>query len=102
MGAPQGAIPQPGGGRNVGMIAGGAVLLLIALAVGAIFAINLYQYLTVEARWADMPRLSSAARDFGIRIVKEAAMRRMVIYGPLTAIFGAGGAVLMFLGLRKK
>jgi hypothetical protein len=103
-GAPQpgfptaGAAPQ-GGQRNPGLMAGGGVLLFIAFAVGALFLYNLYQYLTVEDHFADLPRY---ARNLGVAIVKGAAMRRMTIFGPVSALFGAGGAVLMFLGFRKK
>ncbi|APR84731.1 Hypothetical protein A7982_10080 [Minicystis rosea] len=101
--APMGAAPMAAGGqRNVALIAGGAVLLLIALGAGFVFVRNLYDYVTIEDRWANMPRLSAAARDFGVRIIKSAAMNRMVVYGPVSALFGAGGAVLTFLGLRQK
>ena len=86
----------------VALIAGGAVLLLIAAGAGLVFVRNLYDYLTVEDRWANMPRLGAAARDLGIRIIKSAAMNRMMVYGPVAFLFGAGGAVLTFLGLRQK
>ncbi|XYH98407.1 hypothetical protein ACMHYB_01175 [Sorangium sp. So ce1128] len=103
-GAPQAGYPMAGAGpqggqRNMGLVAGGGVMLFIALAVGALFLYNLYQYLTVEDHFADLPRY---ARNLGVAIVQQAAMRRMTIFDPISALFGAGGAVLMFLGFRKK
>lgn len=88
--------------RNVGLMAGGAVLLVLALGVGALFAFNLYQYLTVADRWANDPMLSKSARAFGVAIVQAAAAKRMAMFGPVSALFGIGGVTLLVLGLRKK
>jgi hypothetical protein len=88
--------------RNVVLILIGVVLLFISLGVGAVFAYNLWQYLTVADRWADKPGLIPEARDFAVRIIEQAAMRRMMIFGPISGFFGLIGLVLAGLGLRKK
>jgi hypothetical protein len=88
--------------RNVALIVIGAILLVIALGAGFVFFMNLYQYMTVEDRWANDPMLSRAARGFGVRIIKAAAMRRMEMFGPIMGLFGIGGLVCSFLGIRKK
>lgn len=98
-GAPMGAAGPAANQQKMAMLAGGGVLLLIGLAVGALFLYNLYQYLTIEDRFADLPRY---ARGLGVRIVKDAAMKRMMMFGPVATLFGGGGAVLVFLGLKKK
>ena len=103
MGQPMPAAPmarQPK--RNIVLILIGVVLLFIALGVGAIFAYNLWQYMTVEDRWASSPGLSPMARELGVRIVQKAAMNRMMIFGPVAGFFGLIGLVLSILGLRKK
>lgn len=99
------AYPQPFARqpqRNVALIVVSAILLVIALGAGFAFLMNLNQYLTIEDRWADESFLSPAARDFGVRIIKEAALRRMMTFGPVSALFGIVGLVLGILGLRKK
>ena len=98
-GGPMGGMVPAANQQKTAMLAGGGVLLFIALAVGLLFLRNMHQYLTIEDRFASLP---SYARGFGVRLVKEAAMNRMIVFGPLAALFGAGGGVLMFLGLKKK
>ena len=98
-GAPMGGLMPAANQQKTAMLAGGGVLLFIALAVGLLFLRNMHQYLTIEDRFSSLP---SYARGFGVRLVKEAAMNRMIVFGPLAALFGAGGGVLMFLGLKKK
>lgn len=88
--------------RNVALIVVGIVVFALALGAGVVFAINLTQYLTVEERWADDSLLSPEARRFGVSIVQHAAMRRMTLFGPLTAGLGIAGFVVFLLGLRKK
>jgi hypothetical protein len=88
--------------RNVALIVVGAILLVIALGAGFVFLMNLNQYLTIEDKWANDPFLTPAARDFGVRIIKEAALRRMMTFGPVSGLFGIVGLVLGILGLRKK
>jgi hypothetical protein len=87
--------------RNVALIVVGVALLLFAALAAAVFAFNLYQYLTVADRWARDPMLGSYARGFGVRLVQAAAMRRMEIFGPVSFALGAGGLLLGGLGLRK-
>lgn len=104
-GYPQNAYPQPFARqpqRNVALIVVGAILLFIALGAGFVFLMNLNQYLTIEDKWANDPFLSPAARDFGVRIIKEAALKRMMMFGPVSGLFGIVGLVLGILGLRKK
>ena len=91
-----------GGKRNPVLIAIGAVFMLIALVTGAIFLMNLRQYLTVEDRWADMKDMIPEARQFGVRLIKGAAMNRMTTFGPISGVAGLIGFVLLILGLRKK
>ncbi|MEZ4221012.1 MAG: hypothetical protein R3B13_08785 [Polyangiaceae bacterium] len=101
--------PQPAGPavaparepkRNIILIGIGLFLLIfIALPVFGLFAYNLYQYMTIEDKFADLP---SYARSFGVEIVKRAAMKRMMIFGPVSGVFGLVGLVLAGLGMRKK
>ena len=102
---PQAGYPQPFAKqpqRNVALIVVGAILLVVALLAGAVFLMNLNQYLSIEDKWAHDPYLSPAARDFGVRIIKQAAMKRMMMFGPVSGLTGIVGLVLGFLGLRKK
>lgn len=102
---PPAGYPQPFGRqpqRNVGLIIGAAILLVIALLAGAVFLMNLNQYLSIEDKWANDPYLTGPARDFGVRIIKQAAMKRMMMFGPISGLTGIAGLVLGFLGLRKK
>lgn len=87
--------------RNVALILIGLVFLLLSLAVGALFAYNLWQYLTVEDRWANSPMLPEARR-FGVAIVQRAAEKRMMLFGPVSGFLGFVGLVLAGLGLRKR
>lgn len=75
---------------------------MIALGAGLVFVMNLHQYLTIEDRWANDPLLSPMARDFGVRIIQKAAMKRMMVFGPTSGVLGLTGLVLGVLGLRKK
>jgi hypothetical protein len=85
--------------RNVVLIAIGAFMLLIGFLVFCLFAYNLWQYLTVEDRFTTLP---SYARAFAVEIVQKAAIKRMMIFGPVSGFFGLVGLVLAGLGLRKK
>ncbi len=88
--------------RNVGLIVVGIVLFVLALGAGAVFLINLSQYLSIEERWENDPLLSPEARRFGVSLIQHAAMKRMTLFGPLSGGFGVVGVVLFLLGLRKK
>ncbi|MBX3209143.1 MAG: hypothetical protein KF764_29185 [Labilithrix sp.] len=88
--------------RNVGMIVGGVVLLVIALGVGGLFLWNLHTYLTIEDKFAADPMLRGKSTEWVVALVKEASLRRMTIFGPISALFGFGGLVLGGFGLRKK
>ncbi len=85
--------------RNLVLMAIGAFLLLIGFLVFCLFAYNLWQYLTVEDRFTTLP---SYARAFAVEIVQKAAMKRMMVFGPVSGFFGLVGLVLAGLGLRKK
>jgi len=96
---PYGQAPQvPGGGkRNIGLMIGGFVLLGIGALAFLVFAYNAYQYSTVEERFSDIK-----GSAWVVDLVKEADMRRMMIFGPVAAVFGLVGLVLTFLGFRKR
>jgi hypothetical protein len=96
---PQYAMQQPPAKkRNPALIAIGAILFVIGSLAFLVFAYNAWQYSTVEDRFADL----GSSGKFVIDIVKEADMRRMMIFGPIAALFGGGGLVLGLLGLRKR
>ena len=101
---PQLAFPAPMAQmkkRNVGMIVGGSLALFLSVIVGALFIWNLHTYLTVEDRFMSDPTLRMGGRWL-VEMVKDASMRRMTIFGPVSALFGIAGLVLGGLGLRKK
>lgn len=85
--------------RNVALLVVGALLFVVALGAGALFAYNLYQYSTAAEHFASLPRYS---QRFAIRIAESAAMGRMKLFGPVSAFFGIAGLVSFGLGLRKK
>jgi hypothetical protein len=86
--------------RKPGFIALGAALTLIAVGFGSVFAFNLQQYTTVEARFSAEP--AGATRTSAIRTARAADFRRLLVYGPASAIAGLPGIVLLVLGLRKR
>jgi hypothetical protein len=88
--------------RNIALIVVGAILLVIGLAAGIFFVINLHQYLTIEDRWADDPLLAGKSTEWVVQLIKEAALKRMIIFGSVMGLFGIGGLVTGGLGLRKK
>ena len=94
---PQQAMMQPAKKRNPALIAVGAILLVIGTLAFLLFAYNAWQYSTVEERFSDI-----AGSKWVVDLVKEADMRRMMIFGPVAAVFGLGGLVLAFLGMRKR
>lgn len=99
------AYPQPFARqpqRNVALIVIGAILLVVALGAGFVFLMNLNQYLTIEDKWRNERFLDPAAREWGIALIKNAAMKRMMLFGPVSGLTGIGGLVLGILGLRKK
>lgn len=95
---PQYAMQPPAKKRNPALIAVGAILLVIGTLAFLVFAYNAWQYSTVEDRFADLGSSSKWVVD----LVKEADMRRMMIFGPVAAVFGLGGLVLGLLGMRKR
>ena len=98
---PVGVVPyQKAPSRNVALIVVSAILLVVSLAPAILFVMNLHQYLTIEDRWANDPVM--AGNDWITELVKEAALKRMMIFGPISAVFGIGGLVTGLFGLRKK
>lgn len=87
--------------RSVGMIVGGSILLFLSLCAAGLFFYNLHDYLTVEDRFMSDPVLSRGGRWL-VNIVMEADLRRMTIFGAISAVFGIPGMILGGLGLRKK
>ena len=94
---PQYAMQPPAKKRNPALIAVGAILLVIGTLAFLVFAYNAWQYSTVEDRFS-----SIAGSSWVVDLVKEADMRRMMIFGPVAAVFGLGGIVLGFFGMRKR
>lgn len=84
------------------MIVSGIVLLVIALGVGGLFFWNLHTYLTIEDRFAADPLLRGKGTAWVVEVVKEASLRRMTIFGSISAVLGFGGFLLGGFGLRKK
>jgi len=91
------AMQPPAKKRNPALIAVGAILFVIGTLAFLLFAYNAWQYSTVEERFSDI-----AGSAWVVDLVKEADMRRMMIFGPIAALFGGGGLVLGLLGLRKR
>ena len=85
--------------RNVIMIVIGALALGLGFLVFCVFAYNLWQYMTVADRFTTLP---SYSRDFAVEIVQRAAMKRMMIFGPVAGFFGLVGLVLAGFGFRKR
>jgi hypothetical protein len=94
---PQYAMQPPAKKRNPALIAIGAILMVIGTLAFLIFAYNAWQYSTVEDRFSDL-----AGSKWVVDMIKEAAMRRMMIFGGVATFFGGGGLVLGLLGLRKR
>lgn len=88
---------QPAKRRNPALIAVGGVLLLIGLFAFAIFAYNAWQYSTAEDKLGGIQ-----GAEWVVSLVKEAALKRMMVFGTVSGLFGLGGAVLGFFGLRKR
>jgi hypothetical protein len=97
--SPNGSSP-PAGKRNGALIGIGVALILVALGFGSLFTLNLYQYTTVEQRWASEP--AGAGKSLGVKIIKAAALRRMIVFGPAAAVAGVPGFILLVLGLRRR
>jgi hypothetical protein len=98
--SPDGSSSRAPARRRPAFIVVGALLTLIALGFGGVFAFNLQQYLTVDAHYAGEP--AGATRTNAIRVARAADLRRLVVYGPASAIAGLPGIVLLVLGLRKR
>lgn len=92
------AAPAPKKGSPA-LVVTGALLLCVALGAAGLFAYNLYQYATADAYFAD---LAPHARDFAVALVKGASVKRMIVFGPVAALFGAGGLVAFVLGVRRR
>ena len=90
--------PQRPAQRNVALIVVGVVLLGIGALAFLVFAYNTYQYATVEDRFSDL----GASAGFVVQLVKESAMKRMMIFGTVAGLLGLAGLVLGLLGLRKR
>jgi len=99
MAAGVGAVAMHQPKRNVILMAIGALSLLIGFLVFCLFAYNLWQYMTVADRFTTLP---SYAREFAVEIVQKAAIKRMMVFGPVAGFFGLVGLVLSGLGFRKK
>jgi len=84
--------------RRVGMMVGGAALLFVSVVVGGLFFWNLHTYLTIEDRLADL----GPETEWVVEMVEAASLRRMTIFGSVSALFGIAGLVLGGLGLRKR
>ena len=97
---PQQQLHQPlvaGKRRNVGLMIAGCALLAIAALAFLVFAYNAYQYSTVEEHFSDIK-----GAEWVVELIKEADLKRMIIFGSISAVFGIPGLVLGLLGLRKR
>ena len=83
--------------RNVGLIIAGCALLGIAGLAFLVFAYNAYQYSTVEEHFSDIK-----GSEWVVDLIKEADLKRMIIFGSVSALFGIPGLILGLLGLRKR
>jgi hypothetical protein len=99
-GAPYAAAPAKK--RNVLLIVFGLLAFFFSLGPSALFAYNYWQYSTVEERWAEDGDLDPSMRKWGTEIVKDAAMSRMKIFGPVGGVLGLAGIVMFSFGLRKR
>jgi len=88
---------QPAKRRNPALIVVGGVLLAIALLAFAVFALNAYQYSTAADKLGDIE-----GAGWVVDLVKQAALKRMMIFGSVSGVFGLGGLVLGIFGLRKR
>lgn len=103
---PQFAVQQPAYGyaavprgpkRNVALIVVGSIALFFGLLTLVAVVYNAYQYATVEDRFSDIE-----GAGWVVELIKEAALKRMMVFGPLTLLFLGGGVVTGALGLRKR
>ncbi len=83
--------------RNVALIVVGCVLLGVGFLAFLLFAYNAHQYATVEEHFADIQ-----GSAFVVDLIKESDMRRMMIFGPVSAVFGIAGLVMSLLGMRTR
>ncbi len=83
--------------RNAALIVVGIILFLIGGLAFLIFAYNAWQYATVEDRFSDI-----GGSKWVVDIIKESDMRRMIIFGPVAAVFGIAGLILGIIGMKKK
>jgi hypothetical protein len=83
--------------RNVALIVVGAIALFLGVLALAVVLYNAYQYSTVEDHFSDIE-----GAGWVVELVKEAALKRMMIFGPLALVFLGGGVVTGVLGLRKR
>jgi hypothetical protein len=88
---------MPAKKRNPALIAVGAILFVIGTLAFLVFAYNAWQYSTVEDRFSNI-----AGSKWVVDLIKEADMRRMMIFGPIATLFGLVGLVLGALGMRKR
>jgi hypothetical protein len=83
--------------RNVALLVIGSVTLFFGLLTLLVFAYNAYQYATAEDHFSD---IEGAA--WVVDLIKEAAMKRMFVFGSASAVLFVGGIVMGALGLRKR
>jgi hypothetical protein len=83
--------------RNVALIVIGSVALFFGLMAVLVFAYNAYRYATVEDHFSD---IEGAA--WVVDVIKEAAMKRMFVFGSASGVLLVCGFVMGALGLRKR
>jgi hypothetical protein len=83
--------------RNIALIIPGVLSLVLGLLTLLAFSYNAWQYATVEDHFSDID-----GAGWVVEMIKEADMKRMVVFGVLSLAFLAAGFVMGGLGLRKR
>jgi len=87
--------------REVGLIVCGALMLFCAVLLAIAFIVHVHAYVTADAHWAQNTALTAAAREAGVLAVREGAVLRAAVFGPLGIIFAASAMLTLFRSGRR-